>query len=322
MATFIGRKIEVGIGKESTRGTTVVPTYWLKKINADIEDKFETVVDESTMGIIEDATDLKVVKKFAEGEISGYVTDKAIGLFLFGAFGTVASAVKETTAYNHTFSTQQDDQCDTLTVDVNHPNEHLKFGNAIVSGLSFKAEVGKFVEFTAKIMAKMGIASATTPSYTAENNFIAKDATVKIATNAAGLDGASAINSKSAEISIEKEIESDDVLGNVEPLDFLNKKLSITGTVELMYDATTYKALALAGTEQALRLQFSDTSVTIGAASNPTLKIDLNKVKFTEWTKTTDSDNIVRQTLKFKALYSPTDSKMYTVVLTNTATSY
>ena len=322
MATFIGRKIEVGIGKESVRGTTVAPTYWLKKTNADIEDKIETVVDESTMGIIEDSVDVKVTKKWAEGEISGHVSDKAIGLLLLGTFGTVNSAVKETTAYNHTFSTQQDDQCDTLTVDVSHPNEHLKFGNAVVSSLNFKAELGNFVEYTAKILAKLGVASVTTPAYTAENLFLAKDVTVKFATNLAGLGAASPVNVKSAEVMIEKDIESDDILGNLEPADFLNKKLAISGTIELNYDATTYKALALAGTARAIRIQFSDTGTTIGASSNPTLKIDIAKAFLTEWSKTTDSNDIVRQTLTFKAVYSPSDSKMYDIVLTNLATSY
>jgi hypothetical protein len=322
MSKFIGRKIEVGIGREGTRGTAVAPSYWLSQMNADFDDKFEGVVDENSLGVIEDSQDFKVTKKWSEGKLSGKVCDKSFGYLLRGLLGTIVSAVKETTAYNHTCSVLQSAQHPTLTVEAKNPNEQLKFANGAIDNLTIKAELGKFVEQEIEVKAKLGVASTNSPSYVAENNFLAKDVSVKFADALAGLDAASAISVKNVEIKFEKNLESDDVLGSYEPNDYLNKQFAVSGSIELLYDATTYKALALAGTQKAMRINIQDTTVTIGASSNPTIKIDLAKVKLTEWAKSSELDGIVKETLTFKALYSLSDSSMVSVVLTNAVAGY
>jgi len=322
MTKFIGRKIEIGIGREGTRGTAVAPSYWLSLMNADFDDKFEGVVDENTLGIIEDSTDFKVTKKWSEGKLSGKIADKSFGYFLRALMGTITSAVKETTAYTHTCSVLQSAQHPTVTIEAKNPNQQLKFANGAIDNLTIKAELGKFVEFEADVKAKLGVASTNSPSYVAENSFLAKDVTVKFADTVAGLDGASAICVKNVEIKFDKNLESDDCLGSNEPSDYLNKQFSVTGSIELNYDATTYKTLALAGTLKCVRVSIQDTTVTIGASSNPTLKIDLAKVKFTEWGKSSDLNSIVKETLTFKALYSLGDTSLVSIVLTNALAGY
>lgn len=322
MAKFIGRKIQVGIGKEAVRGTALAPTYWLDLSNITVEDEFDTVTDDNSIGTIEDAKDVKVSKKFAKGELAGKVADKSFGLILLSSLGAVSSAVKETTAYTHTFTVGQTAQHQSLTVEAKNPNEQLAFANAVVGGIEIKAEHGKYVDFKADLVSKAGVTAVSTPTYTEENNFIAKDVSVKFAANLAGLGAASAISVKSTTIKVDSNVESDDVLGSVEPTDFLNKNFGITGTIELAYDATTYKALALAGTKQALRITIADTTKTIGATSNPTIQIDLAKVALTEWKRSSGANEVIKQTLNFKALYSIADTKMVTIAVTNTAVSY
>jgi hypothetical protein len=324
MSKFIGRQIQAGIGKESARGTAVAPTFWLQNMNVDVEDKFEGVVDENTIGVIEGEQDFKVTKKFAEGEIGGKVNDKSFGLILLATLGTAGTAAGgEASTYVHTFSVQQDAQHDSLTLEIKNPNEQKAHANAVITKLGIKAALGKLVEFTAGFMGKLGVAKSNSPSYsTTENSFIAKDVTLKLATNIAGLGAASAISVKDIEINIEKNVESDDILGSFEPADFLNKQLSVSGSVELVYDATTYKALALAGTSRAMRITIENTDAIIGTTLNPKMVIDLAKVKFTEWARTSDQNEIITQTLSFQAYYSAADSSMISVVLTNAQASY
>jgi hypothetical protein len=322
MTKFIGRKIEVGLGREGTRGTGVAPSYWLSMMNADFDDKFEGVVDESSFAVIEDSTDFKVTKKWSEGKISGKIEDKSFGYWLRALMGTIVSAVKETTAYNHTCSVLQSAQHPTLTLEVKNPNQQLKFANAAIDTLTIKAELGKFVEYEANVKAKMGAAAANSPAYVAQNNFLAKDVTLKLADTVGGLPGATAINVRNVEIKFDKNVESDDVLGSLEPADYLNKQFGVTGSIELVYDATTYKTLALAGTLKCMRIGIQDTTVTIGGTSNPTLTIDLAKAKITEWSKTSELNGIVTEKLDFKALYSSGDTSMVSVVLTNTVVGY
>ena len=91
MAYHIGRKYNVGIGKEVTRGTAVAADYWLPKMVFTHDDKIDVVVDESSIGIIEDAQSQDVVGKHSEGTITGRIADTSFGLWLLSTLGTEAA---------------------------------------------------------------------------------------------------------------------------------------------------------------------------------------------------------------------------------------
>jgi len=323
MAKIIGRQVNVGIGKETVRGTAVTPGFWLKQLSVDFDDKVDYVTNEQSNGVIEDSDGADVIKKWAEGKIEGNISDQSIGLILLATLGSVNSAVKETTAYNHTFSVNQSAQHQSLTVDIkNGANEHLAFPNCMVSDLELQYSQKEYAKFIAEFKGKKGAASVTSPAYIAENIFIGKHAVFKIANDLTGLTAASPIVLRSMNLKISKGVEADDVLGALDPSDFYNGQISVSGSVELTYDDATYKALSLAGTKKAMRIDLQNTDVTIGASSNPGLQIDLANAKFVEYSLKRDLKGIVTQSLNFKAYFSSADSKMITALLTNTKTSY
>jgi hypothetical protein len=124
-------------------------------------------------------------------------------------------------------------------------------------------------------------------------------------------------------LKIEQNIEDDDVLGSVAPGDFLNKQFTITGTLEALWqNETDYKQAALATTAKAMRIDLKNTDVTIGTSANPEIRIDLAKVIFKEITRPVKTNDLVRQTLSFKAVYSITDTLMVSALVTNLVTSY
>jgi len=323
MGKFIGRQISCGLAKEAVRGTKVNPSFWLP-VDVDLDDAFDHIINDEGLGRIEEASDMEIIKKWAEGDLSGKVRDKSFGLVLLATMGSVASAVKsgETLVYEHTFSVNQSIQHQSLTVEVKNPNEQLAFANAVVDGLNIKVELGAYVDFTANILAKLGVSASNTPAIVAENKFLAKGVSVKFADNITGLSGASAIKAKNVNLKINKNVESDDVLGSVEPDDFNNKQFSVEGSMELNFSDTTYKALALAGTQKSMRIEIENSGVTIGSSSHPKIVIDLYKVFLTEWDKSGGLGDIVKQTLNFKAFYDVSNSKMISVVLTNLSASY
>ena len=319
----IGRLVNLGIGKETTRGTAIAATYWLFKTELDWQEKIEQAIEESSVGVIADSVGAEIVKKWAEGSFGGDIKDKSFGLILLALFGSVASAVKETTAYNHTFSLLGSAQHPSLTLGIDDPWQDYQFALAMIESLEIRYERGKFITFTANFKSKKGATATLTATYTAENSFRPHDFTFKMATNLAGLDAAGAVVIKSATLRFEKNLEIDDVLGSVDPADILNKQFVCTGTIEALFDdEATFKTATLGDTAKALRFDIINTSVTIGASSNPELKIDLAKVKFSDITRATPIGDLVKQTLAFKAFYSLSDSKLFNCVLTNTATSY
>lgn len=321
---FIGRKINVGLGKETERGTSVVPTFWIPRIDFDFDDKFESVVNESSLGVIEDAENQEITKKWGEGSLGGKIRDDSFGLLLLATFGEVSSALHggEAEVYDHDFLILQSNQHPSLTLSVKDPQDSLSFPLAVVNSLEIALELGSFIRYTVSFFSKRGTPVVHTPAYTVENEFLPKHAVVKIADNLAGLEGAPALKIRSLTLTIEKNIESDDILGAIEPVDFLNKQLVISGSMEVIYEDTSLKTIALEGTKKALGIELVNSDVTIGLATNPTLEFKLAKVKATEWTKTTGLDEIVRQTFGFKGFFSLADAKSITAKLINKTSSY
>ena len=105
----------------------------------------------------------------------------------------------------------------------------------MLSSLTINIEQGQVLNFTAGFMSKYPEASSATASYTNENKFTANHVVFKTANTVAGLTAASAINIKSASITITKNVSPDWSLGSTEPDEFYNQQLSVEGTVTLNF---------------------------------------------------------------------------------------
>jgi hypothetical protein len=324
MSKYIGRQIKLGIAKETTRGTIAAPAFWLPIRKADHIDKVEYAFNEAGMGTIMDALDSVITKKMGEGGWSALISDKHIGLVLLSLFGTVTTTPNspETGVNTHAFTLQEGATHQSLTISIDEPNGDYQFALAMINSLEIKYELGKFLEYVVTFMSKKGATATLTASFTAENLFRPHDLTLKLATTLAGLGAASATKVRSVNLKFEKAVEYDDVLGQVDPNEILNKEFKITGSMEFLFDDEVIKGFALAGTQRALRLQLKNTDVIIGAVTNPEMRIDLAKVAFNDFAKATDLGNLVAVTIGFKGLYSLSDAKFGDVALINTQTSY
>jgi len=322
MAKIIGRRLSIGIAKEAVRGTALDPTYWLPKMELTQDDKIEQIVDESSVGVIEDAQNADVVLKSSDGELKGRINDTSFGLWILSALGTEAApALVETGVYDHAFSVSQSAQHPSLTVSVSEANAGvgLRFALSMVDSLEMNVELARYAEYTAKFRGNTSAVDSVTPSYTAENIFLPQHGELKLATSLAGLDAASAISIKKFTLTISKNLEDDQVIGNVNASDRLNKQFMVEGSMELLYEDRTFIDTLLVGdAARALRIRLTNSAVTIGATSNPRLTIELAKVKISEVARSQGNNDIIRQTVNFKGFYSLTDAKMITAVLRNT----
>lgn len=323
MSKFIGALADIGIKKEAVRGTAETSaTFYIPKMSLTFNDQIEQAVDESSIGVIEDAVGASLVHKYAEGELEAKVGDKSIGLFLLAAIGSVSTSGPTDSAYTHTFSVLQSAQHPSLTVFINDGNQDYKHALGVVTSFELNAEVGQIVTYKVGLRAKVGATASLTPSYSAENLFLSQHATFKIASTQSGLTGASATNIKSVNFKIEKNVEDDRALGSNEPIDILNKQFAIEGSLELVFNDETIKTALLADTEKALRIELQNTDVLIGASSRPKLTFDFHSVKFSNFERNYGNGDIVTATVDFKAFYKLADSKMLTCVLINAQTSY
>ncbi|MDQ3158808.1 MAG: phage tail tube protein [bacterium] len=328
MSKGIGRILQVGVAKETVRGTSeAAATYYIPFSDASIEEKDEKALRNQSRGIIEESVGEDIVRQWAEGSITAPLTDKSFGLILLATFGTCTTGANvdgSGTIKDHVFTVAQSAQHQALSIFLDDPlgGQDYKFAMGVISSLEINYERGKFIEFSANFMSKKGATATLTPSATTENLFLPNHFVFKVASAQSGLTAATAIPMKSLKLSIEKNVEADDVLGSLAPADFLNKQFIITGELEAIWqNESDFKTAALAGTAQAMRLDLLHT-VTIGTAAKPQLRIDLNSVVFGEFKTPIKIDDVMVQTLSFKAHYSTTDSKMVTATLTNAVASY
>ena len=137
--------------------------------------------------------------------------------------------------------------------------------------------------------------------------------------------GPAVIPLKSFKLSIDENIEDQDVLGSVAPSDFLNKEFKVEGTIEAIYqNITDFKSQALAtpNLASALLIDIKNTDVTIGSATNPELTITLDQVYFTEYSRPLKVKDLVYQTMKFVGTYNLSNTDMIKMVLKNTVSTY
>lgn len=325
MSKIIGRLVDVGVGKESSRGGGAAATYWLPKSNITVNDKVTKARSALSYGSINaEGNQVLNVQKWAEGDIEMDMFDRSFGLVLLSLLGTVNTAGPTDSTYTHTFSLQNDSQHDSLAISVKESDiGSLMYKLAMIESMEMTIVPEDVVKLTISFMAKQGATATPTVSYIAENKFTGRHLTFKTANLASGLTAASGIPLKSLKLTFDKRLKMDSVLGTVEPVDFLNQAFSITGEIQLNYENSTYHDLMMNGTYKAVRIDLVNDEVTIGVSSNPAFRLDLSRCDFSEWENERPNDEIAMQTIQFAALYDITNGNVINdCYLKNTATSY
>jgi hypothetical protein len=386
----IGRLVQIGLGKESTRGTAnTTAGYWNPYMDLTIDEKKEFVTDSQAYGIIEDNVNLTQTKKWVAGTLTGNLYDTSFPPLLYAMFGTYAKAGSG--PYTHTFTVGETAQHQSYTFLLHDPLAAVdySYANGVIEKLEINFALKQFIQFTASIMAQSGVVQSTfSPSTTTENRFLPQYLVAGFAPSLAGVQGtltatgtcstttavtalsisttllrigmtvtgsnipvgaivvaivsASAftlsiastgsatsytfgpavVALKSAKVTFNSNIESQDVLGNLSPADFLNKEFSIDGTFECIWQNESDAKTAFMGpTAQAMSLIATNTDVTINSSYHPIFNITLAQVTFQELGRPLKVKDLVYQNLKWKASYNLSNSLMGEVIVTNANSS-
>ena len=323
MAKEIGRLTGVGIGKETVRGTAVAPTFFIPWAELTLEERVEKVLDNTALGVIEDSDANDTIKKWTEFSLSTKLKDEHFGLLLLSLFGALSTATAggETIVFDHTFTVQEGNQHQSLTIAEKSGNEDLRYPNAVVESLEITGVLGDYIRYVAAGKALLQSSAANTIAHTQEYDFKPQDLTFKNAVNRAGLTAAGATVIREFSITINQNLFDEDVLGSVTPSDFLNQMFTVEGSVTLVHNDATFQDFMLNDTVRALRFDLIG-STTIGVGSNPQLQIDLDKASIFNYERTRTLDEIILESFDFKAHYDLTNTDMITAILTNLIASY
>ena len=325
MATQIGRLINVGIAKEDSRGTAEASaSFWVPKVDFDFNPRADYAIDNSGLGVIDGRSDAEVVEKLGEGSFGGIAYDKSFGLILAVCIGTWSTSADDPEAdvHTHTITRLNSNQHPSLTIFHDDENTDEKFALAMINSLTINCALKDFVKYSAGFMSKVGTSTSSTPSYSAENHFLAQHVEVKFADAIADLSEASAVSVRGLNLTINKNVEDWQNLGSVDPADIVNKAFTLNGDLETIFDDETYRDYVLDGTQKACLITIENTDVTIGTASHPKLTITLAPMNFRDWGKATDQDGITSQTVAFDGNFNLSDAKTVSMELINEQASY
>lgn len=92
--THIGRLKQIGIGKESTPGTGVAPTFWLPKNSGNLASDPTTLEDDAGYGSIEKTREIQTVKNMTNIELNLVPRHEFMGNILLALFGLTYACVK------------------------------------------------------------------------------------------------------------------------------------------------------------------------------------------------------------------------------------
>jgi hypothetical protein len=326
MSKYIGRLVNVGLGKETVRGTAVAPVWWIPKSSVAFFDRATKNESKLNYGNIGGAgVYAPKVIEWAEGTIEGDVFDQEFGIILLAVFGTDTPSGPTAGVYTHTYTLQADNQHDSLTITIMDPDRTDRYSLAMLDKLEINITPEDVAKFSSSWKSRTGrqIAAPAT-AYTAENKFLGRHAAIKIAATAGALAAASALSVKSLKLRISKNTIMHNILGTVWPDDIINTKFEIDGDLELQLDDQTYRQYMLDGSYKALEIKLVNSDVTIGTGTgNPTFTLDLSRVHFEGWEAVRPNDELVTQKITFHALYDMTTTNIVnSCTLTNTVASY
>lgn len=319
MAKWIGRRLSVGLGRETTRLVGVSPGSggWLPHVDISFNEAVQEVISKAALNRIEENEDRVVVEKWAEGDISAQIRSKSFG-YILTALAGAAPSTTGTGPYTHTFTLQNDNQHATLSIHIADPIGDRQFKGASLNSLEIKQELDDFAVFTANFLAKYPVNTSVTPSLdTSEVKFSKKDLSIKLASSIAGLSGASNLGVVEAlTLSINKNVTRDSVFGSAEPVDFINNSFQVEGSLTLKYEDRTYRNYFVDNTERAMEIKWDN--------GTQSLTFQLPKVHFTSHDPDYSLDEVVRQDVGFTAFYDLANSQaiLHKIELVNNQSSY
>lgn len=321
---FTNRLVEVGIGKESSKGTGVPATYWLPKTALSFDDKVNRAMVEGSYGHITDAAMTGyVTSEWAEGDIEGEINVNSFGLILLALCGNDSPTLLETGVYSHDYTLQNNVTHQSLSIHLKDPNGAMNYRMAMLNSLKIDVAVGKIVTFVANFISKVHQDETTpTASYQIDKRFVGNDLQFKVANDTGLLAAATPISLKSFSMEIDKSIAKIDTLGTLEPEDIVVKGFKIKGSLELNYEDRTWRDYMLNNTVKAVEIKLTCPKL-IGATQYPTLDMVFPKVFFDSWEKKGGLGDIASQTVNFEVYFDLANTRLWsTFQLINGVSAY
>lgn len=236
------------------------------------------------------------------------------------ATGTTGTLVAIASAVDHIFQRLNSNNHPAYTFFSHDPVAQEYASYCMLDSLDMEGKVGDYFKFTASYKGKKLVStSGLSPSFTTENAFLPKFATLLRAADADSLYTvvASPIEVERYKLTIQKNVVPYQIFGDTDVSSLHNQQFGVIGELDLKYNATTWRNYMTESTKSALRLTVTNSDVTIVSNANPTLEIEIPEAYLTEWSRSEENNGLVKQTVGFRAVFNVASSRTIIARLRN-----
>lgn len=321
---FIGRQVNFAVAIEATRGTAeTTADRTVRKVTANLIPRAERVIDDSTFGRIEDAATSRTVRRWTEGDVEGIVHADVIGYYLYSIYGAVSSNTVSG-ATTHNFTLLQSITHPTLTGFIEDGGvRQEKVAGMLVTELELIATTDDYLRYRVGFIGKESATDASTlPALATEYDFVSRDITAKVAATEGGLGAASALALVTFNVTFKTNAVADFVFGSYSPNDIYNKELSIEGKFTRHYVDTTFQDMFENATEKVMQIVVEGEAIIGSGSDKPKITIQLDKMQVTDWSRSSEGNEIVNEEVSFKAFYSSSATRQSFVDVVNLTANY
>ena len=288
----------VGIAKESTRGTGVVPALWLPTVDPKWEPKLNWIQDPAYRGSPVESYDMNPGAYHQEWSAKGPViadTFPPLLQMILGSTDTIAGSGP----YTHTIgvlnaqATGSQPPSYTITDVDGYKGRQINGGQASALNLNWAADGTAQWDATVMGLTETDV-SYPTLAFTTENQIPGWDITLTVA--------GSAVNNTSGSLSIARPVTPKHTVGQQTPYVLFAGRVKVTGSLTMILESTdTTLASGLARTQQAVVLTMTDP------VSSHSIALTMSKCQFQD-PKIDRSEDIVLVMTNFEAIANTTDA--------------
>lgn len=330
MGYLKGEDINLGVARESTRGTAEIPAAWVPgRTPTGVRAMVEKTQIRETKGSGINSQGSTVVQKRSEGDLEFNLRNGSIVYFLLSLLGKITTASNGTGAYDHTIEVLTGNaQYPTITIALaQNGQQDYEYEQVLVNSIELRTPVDDLINATVGFIGTKEATHADyTPSFSSDDYFFRHyDADIKIAANVAGLAAADALKVKEFALSINNSGRVNQNVSELNPGDVLALILEITGSMKIDYNGETHHDIYTNNTSKAMSITLKRTDIDIdtGAGTvNPSITITLPNITYTGYTPDRPIDDIVSEDIEFMAHFDDSESEAIKVVVQNEVSSY
>lgn len=327
----------IWFGKELTPWTAVSATHWIPKMSGSLNPETTYTNDESGIWTIVTVRDSRKTKNGSKLEIEWILWDVNVWLLLLWVFWDVTSSLNSDVSwlvYDHEYSIAESNTHPSFTVISNDnvmsaTNQSEQATYMMIDSFEINATAWDYAKLKMNMIGRgiYEVAKQNT-AFVEETKFSFDDVEIKVVTATDKASALTAFNSatafkvKTLRVAFNKNLMQNQELGNIDIANIFNQNFTIEGDFEAIYRDRDVFDVFNDSLKKYLKITIKNVNKVIWTAENPTIEIILNKVSFQEWSRSTDINTIITQTIGFVWEYNTVDNEAATAKLTNTVATY